>query len=253
MTDKLVPVCTCWDLAEAMAIRGSLEARGVPVHVDGEHQRGMLNLFGSAIELRIMVPASQLRLAHQLASEIIAGLPEPDLGPEEAPAGFELSPTRRPPAEDLVPYPDTEDEDGGDAAAADKEGSEEGEDNEEDARAELEPAQRKSIGAVLMLAFLGLSLGTVHAYAGNKTGARILLAFAALGLLLRLSGSLIGTSILALVWLTDVVHGTVLIVRHNRAVAERKEAEQALEEAEQALEAEALALEDTEEQVAPSS
>lgn len=96
MSDELVTVCTCSDMVQAQAIRGSLEARGVPVLVDGEHQRNVLGMLGTVVDLRIMVPRSQLRLAHTLALEIIEDLPPLELDDDEGgQLGREDSPLRR--------------------------------------------------------------------------------------------------------------------------------------------------------------
>ncbi|PRQ03849.1 hypothetical protein ENSA5_12180 [Enhygromyxa salina] len=100
-------VCTCTDLAQAQSIRASLEARGVPTLVDGEHQRNVMGMFGTVVDLRIMVPRSQLRLAHALASEIIEDLPPLELDDEEPESSVrEASPLRRPMPEDLLPPED---------------------------------------------------------------------------------------------------------------------------------------------------
>ncbi|PRQ06287.1 putative signal transducing protein [Enhygromyxa salina] len=111
MQDALVPLCRCSGLIQAQAIRGSLEARGVPTLIDGEHQHNVLGMFGSMIDLRIMVPRSQLRLAYELAREVIPDLPEPEFDEDlELARGLESPPHRRAMPEDLVPYPDEDDE-----------------------------------------------------------------------------------------------------------------------------------------------
>jgi hypothetical protein len=109
VSDILVTLCSCQNIGEAYAIRASLEARGVPTLVDGEHQRGMLGL-GSAVALRIMVPRAQLRLAYELALEIISDLPQPEFGDEaEEAAEREPMPLRRALPEDLLAYPEDQD------------------------------------------------------------------------------------------------------------------------------------------------
>lgn len=109
MSDALVPLCNCSGISQAQAIRASLEARGVPTLIDGEHQRNILGMFGTAVALRIMVPRSQLRLAYQLAVEIIPDLPEPEFDEEHGDAARpEPLPLRRALPEDLVEYPDDE-------------------------------------------------------------------------------------------------------------------------------------------------
>ncbi|MFO7565985.1 MAG: DUF2007 domain-containing protein [Enhygromyxa sp.] len=111
MSDALVPLCHCSGIVEAQAIRASLEARGVPTLIDGEHQRNILGMFGSVVALRIMVPRSRLRLAYQLALEIIPDLPEPQFDEEQSDLALrEPMPLRRALPEDLLAYPDDDDD-----------------------------------------------------------------------------------------------------------------------------------------------
>jgi hypothetical protein len=110
VSDSLVPLCFCAHLLDAQAIRASCEALGIPTLIDGEHQRGVLGMFGATAELRIMVPRSKLRLAYELAVEIIPDIPAPVFDDDEAEQRLpEPSPLRRALPEDLVPYPDDPD------------------------------------------------------------------------------------------------------------------------------------------------
>jgi hypothetical protein len=111
VSDSLVPLCFCAHLLDAQAIRASCEALGIPTLIDGEHQRGVLGMFGATAELRIMVPRSKLRLAYELAAEIIPDIPTPEFDDDEAEQRLpEPSPLRRALPEDLVPYPDDPDQ-----------------------------------------------------------------------------------------------------------------------------------------------
>jgi hypothetical protein len=158
MSDALVPLCNCSSLVEAQAIRASLEARGVPTLIDGEHQRNILGMFGSVVALRIMVPRSQLRLAYQLALEIIPDLPEPAFDEEHGDAGHpEPMPLRRALPEDLVAYPD-DDEEPEDALAP------EDDDEQEDDMAELR--ERRSLLGPRLGFILGMLIATSWLTAG---------------------------------------------------------------------------------------
>ncbi|KIG15835.1 hypothetical protein DB30_05253 [Enhygromyxa salina] len=125
-------MCRCSGLTQAQSIRGSLEARGIPTLIDGEHQHNMLGLFGSVmIDLRIMVPRSQLRVAYELARELIPDLAEPEFDEDiELARDRELPPHRRAMPEDLVPYPDE--------FGSEAEHDDEGEDDD-DSGGELDP------------------------------------------------------------------------------------------------------------------
>jgi hypothetical protein len=153
MSDALVPLCNCSGIIEAQAIRASLEARGVPTLIDGEHQRNILGMFGSVVALRIMVPRSQLRLAYQLALEIIPDLPEPEFDEEESEASSrEPMPLRRALPEDLVAYPDDEDDESSTALAEDDE------DEPEDDMVELR--ERQSLAGPRLGFVFGMVLAT---------------------------------------------------------------------------------------------
>ena len=217
MPDELVSICECRDVIEAHAIRASFEARGLFVHIDGEHHRSMLGgMLGSAVALRIMVRSSQLPLARALAAEIIPDLfrPEEDDEDEEQ-LGGEYSPLRRPPAEDLVAYRDDDDEN-----EEDGEEDEEEEDDED----EEEPADpvKKSLVIPLVMLGLGLSVGTIHLYAEHRSQGLALMFAAGFGFLAMVSGMRWGVGLVALVWLVDAGHGIYLLRRRNREIDQAK-------------------------------
>ncbi|HVH99252.1 MAG TPA: DUF2007 domain-containing protein [Enhygromyxa sp.] len=200
MADELVPLCQCWDLAEAHVIRASLEARGIPVLIEGEHHRGMMGMVGAAVTLRVMVPASQLELARELASDLIPDLAGGSHG-DERELGEGLSPARRPPDEDLVDYPD-DDDDALDEAEQD----------------EAPAPRKKSLAVAALVAALGLAVGLLHIYAGQEKVGGILFVIAMTGLALWIVGQPLGLVILMGVWLVDIVRGFVLLSRTNAAL-----------------------------------
>lgn len=162
VSDELVPLCVCADLNQAQAIRASLEARGVPTLIDGEHQRNILGMFGTVVVLRIMIPRSQLRLGYELALEIIPDLPPLELDDEDDDAYVgEPMPLRRPLPEDLQPPDDPEDEH-----------EQDDEDDEDEALAELaeddmaELRERRR----LLGPRVGFGLGMIYALATMAYG-----------------------------------------------------------------------------------
>jgi hypothetical protein len=179
MPDELVPLCQCWDVVEAHSLRASFEARGVRAQVDGEHHRSMFGMVGAGSELRIMVPASQLARAQEIAGELI-----PDFAPEDADEDD---------AED-----DEDDADEGDA--------------EDDA----ERPEKKSIPLAMMLFRTGMAIGIIHMYADRFYQGLVLLLAAALGLALILGGEPWGMVLIAAVWFIDRWHGIHLLHEHNR-------------------------------------
>ena len=222
MPDELVSICECRNFVEAQAIRASFEARGVFVHVDGWHYRGMFGMLGTVVALRIMVRSSQLRLARALAAEIIPDLFQPeDEDDEEDPIGGEYSPLRRPPAEDLVAYRDEDDENEEDG---EEDEEDEQDDDEEDEEDEEEPADpvKKSLVIPLVMLGLGLSVGTIHLYAEHRSQGLALMFAAGFGFLAMVSGMRWGVGLVALVWLVDAGHGIYLLRRRNREIDQAK-------------------------------
>jgi len=152
--DELVCLCRCADLVRAQAIRASIEARGIHCLIDGEHQRQIMGMFGTVVELRIMVPRSQLRVAHALASDIIEDLPLLELDDDDE-LGWgerEDSPLRRPMPGDLEPPEDESEDEDGDSEYEhedeyEDEYEDEGEYDDEDDDAQLaEMRERKTLG-----------------------------------------------------------------------------------------------------------
>lgn len=202
MPDELVALCQCWDLAEAQSIRASLAARGVRVLIDGEHQRGVLGMMGAAISLRVMVPRSQLSLARELAAEII-----PDLGRDaELDAEEELLAQPSSPARRSLPELDETDDDD--------------DDDDDDEGERGEPPRKKSLAVALVIGGLGLAIGTLHMYVGERRTGIALLGLAGVALVLMMAGMPWGRPLLLAVWALDVGRGVTLIWRHNAAIDE---------------------------------
>jgi hypothetical protein len=200
MADELVPLCQCWDLAEAHVIRASLEARGIEVLIEGEHHRGMMGMFAAAVKLRVLVPASQLELARELASDLIPDLAGAPIegGPE---LGEGLSPARRPPAEDLVDYRDDDE-------------------LEEPEPDEPMGPRKKSLAVAALLACIGLAIGLLHIYAGEEKLGGLLFLIACAGFGLLIAGQPVGSLLLFGVWLFDIIRGFILLSRYNATLAE---------------------------------
>lgn len=192
MPDELVPLCECWDIVEAQSLRASLEARGVPVHIDGEHQRAATGLLLAGVKLRAMVPRSQLELARRLAADL-----RPDLAPDDeddAPPDVHTSPARRLPDGDSV------------------------EDDDEVVEEDGPLVRKKSLAAAVLLAFIGLAIGTLHIYAGEQQLGIALVIVAVFGVGLWIAGQPAGQMIVMLVWAIDIVRGFILLRRQNAAL-----------------------------------
>lgn len=214
VADELVVLCPCWDLAEAQAIRASLAARGVRVLIEGEHQRGILGMMGTAISLRVMVPRSQLSLARELASEIIPGLADEEaLDADEELLSQPASPARR----DLGPDPLEVTSEDDDPEQWDEPEGDEG----DEVLAPREAPRKKSIAIALVLGGLGLAVGTLHIYVGKRWTGIALLVLAAIAFFLIMLGKPQANQLLLCVWGFDIVRGLILIHRHNAAIDEQ--------------------------------
>ncbi|AFE06637.1 hypothetical protein COCOR_05891 [Corallococcus coralloides DSM 2259] len=81
---------TCGDESEAALVRALLQADNIPCIIQGEQHRSMLGVAGAYIELRVLVPASELEHARELLKSVARGeppvgfAPAPDADSEEA-------------------------------------------------------------------------------------------------------------------------------------------------------------------------
>ncbi|WP_158619273.1 MULTISPECIES: DUF2007 domain-containing protein [unclassified Corallococcus] len=81
---------TCGDESESALVRALLEANGIPCLVQGEQHRSMLGVAGAFIELRVLVPSSELEHARELLRSV----------PNEEPAGSGPTATPDPDSEE---------------------------------------------------------------------------------------------------------------------------------------------------------
>lgn len=75
-SDALALLCYAVSLGEALTLRASLEAHGVPTLIEGEHQGAVESLYASGAGLRLLVPRAALPVARELAAELIPGVGE---------------------------------------------------------------------------------------------------------------------------------------------------------------------------------
>ncbi len=75
-SDAMVHLVQVGDNGEASVLRSFLECHDIHVYVQGENHRSVLGMVGAFIELKIMVPASQLDDAKELLEEYNAETPE---------------------------------------------------------------------------------------------------------------------------------------------------------------------------------
>ena len=80
-SDAMVHLVQVGDNGEASVLRSFLECHDIHVYVQGENHRSVLGMVGAFVELKIMVPASQLDDARELLEEYNAETPE-EHGPE---------------------------------------------------------------------------------------------------------------------------------------------------------------------------
>ncbi|MEM7155300.1 MAG: DUF2007 domain-containing protein [Myxococcota bacterium] len=191
----------CHSIAELQTVRATLEARGVPCQIHGEHAYGVLGpLHGAMIPPRVFVPRAGLALAREVVEDIVGPFDQPEREGEDPAPG---SPYRN--AEPVAAN------DGVEPTAQTK---------------------RKSWGIlplILFIPFLPL-FGVTHLHAGRSRRAGMLFFFSLLVVMLVPLGA--GRFLLlALMWVTDVLGGSILIADHNQAVR-ALEAARAQQEAE---------------------
>ncbi|MBL8945262.1 MAG: DUF2007 domain-containing protein [Myxococcales bacterium] len=199
--DALVLLCTCRDAGELQMLRAALEARGVPLRIEGATTHGMLGMIhGAGLAPRVMVPPQWRATAREIAAEIVG--PFDDGGDDDAPRAIAATPFRA-----MTPDPDEPD---GDAEPDDDD------DDDDDDVATVAPA-RRSFAVPLMLAVLGLPWGFAHIYARRPVRGLALMVTAAIAAGWVLSGSMLGAYLLGTVALVDLVGSIALIARDNRA------------------------------------
>ncbi len=203
--DAFVELCTCVDGLTAHSVRAALEARGIPVVIQGGQTHDMLGPIAAPyMQPRVLVHPEDLSTAKVIAEDIVGRLDDhPD--PESPPDRVD-DPMRPIPSEFASEDDDLDDLDEDDA------------DEDRDGDIEATPPKPKRYGVPLLLAFLGLGLGLSHIYAGRGTIGGVLLLMALLGITLSISGQILGLFIVAVVWSVDLVGGLMAVARHNQAL-----------------------------------
>jgi TM2 domain-containing membrane protein YozV len=194
--DAHVLLCTCRDAGELQMLRAALEARGVPLRIEGATTHGMLGMIhGAGLAPRVLVPPVWRPMARQIAAEIVGPFEdeEQDGGPR-AVAGTPfrgLSPEAEPEADDHDHDHDHDHDPVGGLA-------------------------RRNVAVPLMLAVFGLPWGLGHIYAGRprRGVALMVVALGAAGL--WFSGVSIAWVVLVAVGLADLAGSIALIQGDHR-------------------------------------
>jgi hypothetical protein len=204
--DAFVLLCECRNVGEMQLVRAGLQARGVPMRIEGETLHGVLGaLHGAALAPRVMVPKMWLSTARSIAAEVVG--PFDDAEPEGEDARARLS-LREPAADDDVV-------DDGPGIAQD-------EDDEDDEDDGVVPERRKFLGVPLLLALLGLSIGFGHLYVRKTiTGGVLLLVFLA-ALAAWIAGRSSAVFVMAGVYAFDLIGAVLGVIRHNRALPQAR-------------------------------
>ncbi|MCH9679883.1 MAG: DUF2007 domain-containing protein [Deltaproteobacteria bacterium] len=191
MTNALqwVLLCECRDVAELHTVRASLEARGVPVRIVGEHTHAALGMLqGAAIAPRVLVPESALATARGLVEDIMGPFAEPlvdDSGEHDGPyrgvSGFDEGTRYTPP-----------------------------------------PPQPKSIAVISLIVLMfgiGPLLGLCHQYVGQARRGMVLAVVGIFAATVFLRGEQWAVGLLAIVWVSDVVGGVLGVLAYNAKLA----------------------------------
>lgn len=210
MTDdsEWVLLVECYTMAELHTLRATLEARGVPCRLHGEHTHGVLGpIQGAVARSRVLVPRRALAVARALAEDIVGPFDErPELDDE----GTDLSPFRTA-AED-----DAEDDDEHDASepADDADPSTAPDD---DSMPTERPRSYLALGAVLVLMLASVPLaGLAHLYVHKNVRGGILLVLSIASVAAGLGGATWASALLTVLWGVDLVGGALGISAYNR-------------------------------------
>lgn len=192
----------CSTMAELHTLRATLEARGVPCHVHGEHTHGVLGpIHGAAVRSRVLVPRRALGVARMLAEDIVGPFDE---RPEPLDDAAEASPFRT-----LAEAAGAEDEDDEDDAGALE--PVRGED------AQPRALRPRSYGPLLLVALLGGAFfGLSHYYVRRNGRAGVLAVVGALALVARLQGAAWAGAVLGAVALVDLLGGALAVAAERR-------------------------------------
>lgn len=195
----------CSTMAELHTLRATLEARGVPCHVHGEHTHGVLGpIHGAAVRSRVLVPRRALGVARMLAEDIVGPFDE---RPEPLDDAAEASPFRT-----LAEAAGAEDEDDEDDAGAHEPARGEG--------AHPRALRPRSYGPLLLVALLGGAFfGLSHYYVRRNGRAGVLAVVGALALVARLQGAAWAGAVLGAVALVDLLGGALAVAAERRGAA----------------------------------
>lgn len=203
----------CNTMAELHTLRATLEARGVPCRVHGEHTHGVLGpLQGAAVRSRVLVPRRALRVARALAEDIVGPFDE---RPEDDDDAYDASPFRT--AAELAAGDDEAAPD--DALARPERFAETDDDDAEDDEPEPpgRPKSYAALGAVLVLMLASAPLaGLAHLYVHRNVRGGLLLGLSIACAVAALGGVAWASGLLAGLWALDLVGGTLGIAEHNR-------------------------------------
>lgn len=199
--DAHVLLCTCRDMGELQMLRAALEARGVPVWIEGAAVHGVLGMIhGAALAPRVMVPPAWRSTAREIAADIVGPFDDDDDAP--APTGGNTSLPFRTEGPELDADPNDPDE----------------EEDDDDA---IEVAAPKPLrfAIPLMLVVLGLPWGFGHIYARRPVHGLLLLLLTAAAAAALFGGVRHAGMMLAAIGLADLVGSLFHIARYNRALA----------------------------------
>lgn len=207
--DDWVLLVECYTMVELHTLRATLEARGVPCRLHGEHTHGVLGpIQGAVARSRVLVPRRALAVARALAEDIVGPFDErPELDDEAA----DLSPFRTAAEDDGEGSDDEELEPADDADPSDP-------DPPDDEAAPTErPRSYLALGAVLVLMLASVPLaGLAHLYVHKNVRGGILLALSIASVAAGLLGVAWASPLLTVLWGVDLVGGALGISAYNR-------------------------------------
>jgi hypothetical protein len=196
--DAYVLLCTCRHIAEVQMARAALEARGVPVRIEGAAVQGVLGMIhGAALAPRVMVPKAWRKTAREIVADIV--------GPFDAEDEDDDAEGMR---EDL-PFR---------TAAADDEVGEEPDDVVAPEDDEAPAPVRRSFAIPVMLGMLAMPWGFGHIYARKPMIGVALMVIAVAAAIAFFSGIYEAGSVLIAVAITDVIGSMFFVARYNRAL-----------------------------------
>ena len=196
----------CYTMAELHTLRATLEARGVPCRVHGEHTHGVLGpIQGAMARSRVLVPRRALGVARALAEDIVGPFDErPELEDDESDA----SPFRT--AAEEYEGPEALDE--GTAA-----GEPDDPTPDDEAGPLARPKTFLALGAVLVLVLASVpAAGVAHLYVHRNLRGGILLVLCLFSAAATYAGVPWASLVFSILWVLDLAGGALGIAEHNR-------------------------------------